>query len=466
MEEKIHFYYTNDLHSHFDNWSKVATYFKHLKTFHQSKKSPCYFVDIGDHLDRVHPVTEATMGRANVDMINAIGFDVVTLGNNEGITLSYEDLYHLYDHANFQVVCSNLNSLVHENPAWLEKSTIIETDSGVKIGVIGLTAAFNPYYNLLGWHASSPFETLEQYVTPLKDETDIIILLSHLGISEDRHIARHFPDIDIIIGGHTHHLLRTGEVVHETLLTAAGKFCSHVGEVILTWDHDLQKLVSKEAYAVNIDHLRKDPAMEGKIQKYDAEVKEALGQPIITINQPIEVNWFKETKIIRKLTDFVKEWTNADVGMLNAGLLLAGFTSGDITYQDVHRNCPHPINACVVSLKGSELLEVVRASFTRELMELQLKGFGFRGEKIGRMVFSGLDVDTDFHSNGHEYVKQVNFQGTPLEQNRTYLLATADMFTFGRLLPEIARAETKILYLPEFLRELLVMTLKDNFSNH
>ncbi|MDY0408803.1 hypothetical protein [Paracerasibacillus soli] len=63
MIEKFSFYYTNDLHSQFSNWSQVATFMKQKKHFHAKKKESCWLFDIGDHVDRVHPIAEAFMGR-------------------------------------------------------------------------------------------------------------------------------------------------------------------------------------------------------------------------------------------------------------------------------------------------------------------------------------------------------------------------------------------------------------------
>jgi len=152
--------------------------------------------------------------------------------------------------------------------------------------------------------------------------------------------------------------------------------------------------------------------------------------------------------------------------MLNAGLLMDQLAAGDVTYKDIHRICPHPINPCVVELTGSELMEVIRASFTKEFMELKLKGFGFRGEVLGRMIFSGLTVETVVREDGSEYVEHVGFRGETLDKNRTYYVATADTFTFGRLLPEIAKSTTKHFFLPEFIRDILAYTLTNNFTEY
>jgi 5'-nucleotidase len=465
MEEKLYFYYTNDLHSNFEQWPRVTAFMKESMAARKARDNDYWLVDIGDHMDRVHPISEATMGKANIQLMNDIGYDFATFGNNEGITLAHDDLYQLYDNAEFQIVCTNFHSLDCQTPFWLNQKTKFTSASGVRIGVLGLTAPFNDYYHLLGWHVSSVFDELDKYVQELKLETDIIILLSHLGLSEDQEIARRYNDIDVIIGGHTHHLLRTGEKINNTIITAAGKHCSFVGEVVLTWDHHIKKLIHKEAYATDITTYAKDMETEHKIELLQEDAEQRLNYPIVHTDYPIEVGWFKNTKVMRELTNTLREFTDADIAMLNSGLLLESLPAGKITYQDVHRICPHPINPVTVDLTGSEILEVIRVSLTKQFTEFQLKGFGFRGKVIGKMVFSGIEVVSNFHANGEEYVKTVLLpDGSELDTNQTYKLGTADAFTFGRLLPEIARSDTKHYFLPEFLRDLLVTTLEKHYS--
>ena len=460
MKEKLYFYYTNDLHSNFAQWPRVAGFFKDAKANRIARNESFWLMDVGDHADRVHPITEATMGKANVQLMNDLGYDVATIGNNEGITLGHDDLFHLYDDADFLVSCANLHSMDQIEPDWLQPTVKLTSMNGIKIGVIGLTAPFNDFYELLDWHISSTFRALDKYVEELKQSTDIIILLSHLGLNEDQEIARRYRDIDVIIGGHTHHLLRTGEHINNTIITAAGKHCHFVGEVILTWDHVEKKVVNKEAFATDISHIAKDLPTEQTLIELQETADDLLGKPIVYLKKPIEVRWFKHTEIMQQLTNTVKAWTNADCAMLNAGLLIDQLPAGDVTYGDIHRICPHPINPCVVTLNGNELLEVIRASITKDFMEMKLKGFGFRGEVLGRMIFSGIKVETAFHESG-EYVKDVTYHGRPLDPSHTYRVATADTFTFGRLLPEVAKSETKDFFLPEFLRDLLADTLRN-----
>src|SRR5699024_9139676 len=334
MQEKLYFYYTNDLHSYFEHWPRVTGFLKSETEKRRENNESYWIADIGDHIDRVDPIAEAFMGKANVELLNEAGYNIVTIGNNEGITLSHEDLYKLYDEADFEVVCANLNSM-RESPAWLKSSVQVQSIHGLNLGIIGLTEPFNDFYELLDWHISPPISTLEKFIHQLKQSVDVIVLLSHLGINDDREIARRFPDIDVIIGGHTHHLLRTGEELNNTIITAAGKHCSYVGEVILTWDDSLGKLVNQDAYAIDITHLPKDLETEKHLFHLNEESAQHLDKAIVFLEEPIEVKWFDYTDIMKQLTDTMKAWTKADCAMLNAGLLLDRFPAGDVTYSNI-----------------------------------------------------------------------------------------------------------------------------------
>ncbi len=460
MKEKIFLYYTNDLHSHFENWPQIIGYFNQQKDKRERQGQSYWLLDNGDHVDRFHPIAEGLMGKGNVELLNQAGYHFANLGNNEGITLSREGLYELYDEADFEVLCANLKREKEPQPLWLKDHKVVESKQGVKIGVIGLTAPFQLFYSMLGWSVELPYETLERELSALSEQTDIIVLLSHLGINDDEEIARRFKEIDIIIGGHTHHLFRSGEFIGNTLLTAAGKHGTHLGEVMLEWDHERGELTGKEAYAIPTEDMAKDQVTVEALRAIEEEATANLKEHVTQLPVSEEVGWFHETKLMKGLVDTLKEWTEADIAMLNAGVLLDHLSAGEVCYEDVHRICPHPMNPCKVELNGDELLEVIRAAHTKEFTEVKLKGFGFRGEVIGRMVFSGVEIHTKKDDLGNERIQEVLFKGESLKPDGVYQVATADTFTFGRLLPEVAYAKNKKYYMPELLRDLLVATLK------
>src|SRR5699024_6665724 len=140
---------------------------------------------------------------------------------------------------------------------------------------------FNPYYHLLGWDAKEIEKVVADVIVKMKQETDVIVLLSHLGINEDERIAHLFPVIDVIIGGHTHHLFKTGEKVKNTLLTAAGKLGAFAGEVILPCDHDQKELTNTEAYAIAVTHLDPDVKTFQLLDQLELKSDEILQQTLL-----------------------------------------------------------------------------------------------------------------------------------------------------------------------------------------
>ncbi|MBP2966750.1 metallophosphoesterase, partial [Acinetobacter baumannii] len=108
MQEKIHLLHTNDLHSHFENWPKIRRLLIDRQNKLKASKTDYLTVDLGDFMDRFHPLTDATNGIANVEIMNQVNYDYVTIGNNEGITNSKQQLNNLYREANFSVLLANI----------------------------------------------------------------------------------------------------------------------------------------------------------------------------------------------------------------------------------------------------------------------------------------------------------------------------------------------------------------------
>jgi 2',3'-cyclic-nucleotide 2'-phosphodiesterase (5'-nucleotidase family) len=110
---------------------------------------------------------------------------------------------------------------------------------GKKIGVIGVmvpmvtdrmkTAPLSAYL----W--SNPVQTVESQVAELRSQTDAIILLSHLGYSQDLALAGKLDGIDLIFGGHSHTLVNPPQRVNQTWICQAGSHAKHLA----TYRYDL-----------------------------------------------------------------------------------------------------------------------------------------------------------------------------------------------------------------------------------
>ncbi len=447
--ETIHIYHTNDLHSHFERWPRIHQWLSQHKKWYQEAGDEVFLFDVGDFVDRWHPLTEATMGKANTELLNKGDFTAVTIGNNEGINLAYGDLAHLYDQAKFDVLTANLykENLIH--PDWNKPYKVYKTQSGTKLGVIGLTAFFPHLYQLLGWHLTEPIAELRKWIGLVREEADILILLSHLGIQNDEKIAAEFPEIDVILGGHTHHILQNGKIVNDVLLGAAGKYGNFVGEMLLVVDSQ-KKIVHKKAYLFDVNELPAPVNEQEEIEALYQEGKMLLSEKITDLPSPLVSDPFQKTELATLLCRTLREWCETDCAFVNAGLLL-GSLEGVVTEYDLLTVCPHPINPCKIELTGSELAEVLEQTKNPDWPHKQIVGFGFRGTVMGIFIYDQIE----FAGGGKIFIK-----GKEIDPEGRYTLALPDMFTFGRFFPAIYESKHKKYYLPEFLRDLLKWKLR------
>jgi 2',3'-cyclic-nucleotide 2'-phosphodiesterase (5'-nucleotidase family) len=449
--EVIHIYHTNDLHSHFEHWPRIHHFLQERKKWHEHAGEEFLLFDLGDHADRSHPLTEATHGNVNVELLNNAGYHAVTIGNNEGITFPHEDLEHLYDHRLFDVLLANLYRESGQRPSWVKANQIYETKKGMKVAVIGLTACYPHLYQLMGWKITDPYEELKNQLQELKGHSDMIILLSHLGIHDDEQIAREFPEIDVIIGGHTHHIFHEGKIVEDALLACAGKYGMFVGHICLTIDPEEKKMVEKKAWLYDTNDM---PPVIDEVQQVEElfhSGKEMLSTEIISKHYVHT----SQDELARLLCNALREICAADCAFINKGIILESLDPGVVTKFDLHRICPHPINPCVVELTGAELKEVLLQTLDEKWSDMQIMGFGFRGKIMGEMVYSGI------HMTRRRQYHLLTVQGKLIESEQKYTVAIPDMFTFGKFFPAIFRAEHKEYILPDFMRHLLARKIRE-----
>ncbi|WP_071460583.1 bifunctional metallophosphatase/5'-nucleotidase [Bacillus massilinigeriensis] len=440
--ETIHIYHSNDLHSHFEHWESIRQLLQDRRAWHEQEGDDVFVFDIGDHMDRWHPYSDATRGKGNCQLLNEAGYDAITIGNNEGITLSYENLDEMYDERAFHVLAANLYNEDGERPAWANPYQIYHSKSGKRIAAIGLTVNYTHFYDLLGWKVTDPYDELEKALRELAGKADVFLLLSHLGLHEDEKIAELFPEIDVIIGGHTHHILHEGKMVGDTLICGAGKYGQFIGHITIELNEVEIRPSAKKAFLYDMTEQSSVDDTEAEILYHTG--KQLLQTPVKTLEKPIPGDAMATQGLPELLCDELKQFTGGDVAFLNAGLLLGGLQN-TVTEYDLLSVCPHPINPCTVILTGAELKEVLLQAMTDKWTSMQIRGLGFRGTVMGKMVFSGVTKS--------EGMFVIN--GRSLEYKAEYTVAIPDMFTFGRFFPEIYRCTKKQYFLPDFMRDLL-----------
>jgi len=457
----LHILHTNDLHSQFASMPQIATCLREHRQKWELQGEQVLTVDIGDHLDRMSIKTEATWGKTNVEVLNRSGYQYVTIGNNEGLTLPKDKLDQLYTDAQFTVILNNLHEPGDKQPDWAVPY-VIHDCANLRVALLGTTVSFAPFYELLGWQAEEPFAILAQQIAVLRDQVDVMIVLSHLGLSTDREMAVQIPGIDLILGAHTHHLLQQGERIGETLIAQAGRSGEYVGHVTLEMD-DNGKLTSAAQVLRSADYPP-DPQMVQYLARERQRADQLLAEEVAFLPAELKVDWHRETPFGTFLAACLRHWTKAEIALANGGLLLQDLGPGAVTRKDLLMCAPHPINPCTVRLTGEQLLRVLSQAILPDTVNKELRGFGFRGKINGWMGIDGLHVK--YVLQPEPAIVEVRVGAELLQKDRVYHVATVDMYLMNRLFPELMEGSEPQFYLPEVLREILAACLQDGTLLH
>ncbi|MCQ6558586.1 bifunctional metallophosphatase/5'-nucleotidase [Paenibacillus mendelii] len=452
--------YSNDIHSRLEQAAKMASYIADSRRMHGTDR--VLAIDIGDHMDRMRLETEGSDGLVNIELLNEAGYEAVTLGNNEGLTFTVEQLEQAYSReAKFMTICANMRRTdKSDQPEWLQPSTIIRKGC-LKIGLIGVTAAFSDFYTLLGWDVTDPLEEVQAQVSALRSRVDVLVVMSHLGLTLDRRMAQEVNGIDLILGGHTHHLLEEPELIGTTRVCAAGKFGEYIGRIEIRMDPVTDR-PSYSTVCVPVAAYEEQPEASDIIKSYKNTAAERLAIVVTKLASPMPVRMDRESPLGNLLAAGLRRWAGAEIGIVNTGQLLGGLAEGDVTEGEIHALCPSPINPCGMRLTGRAILRALEQSLLSEYIDKPIRGFGFRGSVLGTLAVDGMNIHWNPDRPAFDKIVSITVNDEPFDSNRVYTVGTIDMFTFG-VGYETIKSGTEIRYfLPEFIRNVLAEELRSN----
>lgn len=214
----------------------------------RSEHPDLLLVDCGD-ISQGTPYYNMFGGELEVKAMNLMGYDAMTIGNHE-FDNGLDNLARLIRLADFPVVCANYDVTGTVLEGLVQPDVVIERD-GLRIGLFGLGAELDGLVQsdkCEGVRFLDPVETARREVKRLREDEqcDVVVCLSHLGISgdesdpiSDQALVRGTQGIDLVLGGHSHTYMERPRY----LMNAAGKSVpvmhvgkngTYVGKIILT----------------------------------------------------------------------------------------------------------------------------------------------------------------------------------------------------------------------------------------
>ena len=378
MAGKTVILHTNDVHGAVEGYAYIAQ----LKADYEAKGAEVILVDAGDYSQGTTYVS-STKGADAVTMMNAAGYDVVTLGNHE-FDYGYAQLKENMSKAKFKVVCADVFN--EDGTPIFDASYTYTTKSGVKVGFFGMetpetqTKANPALIKGLTFADKDAFnKAAADQVAALKD-ADVVICLAHLGVdaesapyrSTDLYAA--VKGIDFIIDGHSHTVMTKGEKGEP--IQSTGTAFKNIGVIVI--DDASKKIESNSLYEIKED-TAKDATVAAAAKVIVDRVNNEYGTKFAT--SKVELNGAKapngnrdsETNNGDLITDAMR-WkvlqnkdgltVNEDhvVAITNGGGIRAAIAKGDVTKKDINTVLPFGNTVAVVYVTGEQLLEALEAS--------------------------------------------------------------------------------------------------------
>ena len=167
---------------------------------------------------------------AIVEAFNHMGCDAITIGDDD-LLFGREDLLRILNQAAFPVVSANLIGTESGDP--LFQPYVIREAGGLKIGLFGLSSEpRGPLADRFdGLTVLDPFASAPRMLAILREKSDIIVLLSHLGYAKDMELARKVDGIHVIVGGHTGVNLSYPRIIRNTVVVQVSKRGRRLGRI-------------------------------------------------------------------------------------------------------------------------------------------------------------------------------------------------------------------------------------------
>lgn len=369
--------HSNDVHGAIEGYAYMAG----LKADFADKGADVIVADAGDYSQGTTYVS-TTKGKDAIDMMNAVGYDVATLGNHE-FDYGWAQLKENLSAAAFQVLCAD----VFEGGSSIYAGHTIIEKGGVKIGFFGMETPeaqtkTNPalIQGLTFKVEDEMYACAQAEVDALKNEgADVIICLAHLGLDAESEPNRsvdmlgNVSGIDMVIDGHSHTVITA---TAEQAIQSTGTAFANVGVIVI--DNATKAIVDNYLIACG-ETTPKDATVEAAAQTIIDRVNAEYGQ--VFAESKVELNGDKapngnrdsETNLGDLITDSMLWAVTKDensvtvpienvVAITNGGGIRAWIHQGDVTKKDVNTVLPFGNTVAVVYVTGSELWEALEAS--------------------------------------------------------------------------------------------------------
>ena len=374
--------YDNDVHCNVDSYEDMAA----LKKEMQEQSNYVSVVSCGDYLQG-DVIGAISKGKAIVQIMNKVGYDVVAIGNHE-FDYGVPRLKSLVKSMNAKVVASNFVKKSTGKPVF--RSYTIKTYGKKKVAFVGVTTPESftkstPAYfqNSKGefiydFYGDSTGKLLAERVqkvvnTARKNGADYVVALTHMGTEgvttqwDVQHLIKNTYGIDVVLDGHSHSTVPSMKVKNKNgkkiTVSSTGTKFSNIGQLVIRKNGS----ITTELIPIDEEHQYEDAETKAYIDqvkaKYEKRLNQVIGKTEVDLTT-LSANGERairnaETNMGDFCTDAVRSAMDADVAIINGGGIRADIAAGDITYKDLVSVFPWNNELCVIEATGQQIKDAL-----------------------------------------------------------------------------------------------------------
>ncbi|MBR4256208.1 MAG: 5'-nucleotidase C-terminal domain-containing protein, partial [Clostridia bacterium] len=361
------------------------------------------------------------MGLSTIELMNILAPDVTTIGNHE-IDYGIAHLLFLEKCARFPII--NADLYITLNNARLFKPYLNIEIGGMRVMFIGLLTeevisstksekVIGTYINVAE-AAKEVGIIADNYRTK---DTDILMLLTHIGIEKDRELASLLNSewgVDMIIGGHSHTFMDAPEVVNGIPIVQAGTGSGQIGRFDIVYDDEKKKIVDIKWRLQPIDESTapSDPVADQLLQSYKSETDAKYHRMVTTFARALtHPSRIQETEMGNLYADLLQEDSSFDIMMMGSGAIRKKVMGPVVEYQDMLENTPFDDKMYMIKVKGDEF---------RRMIQYVMRDDAWEGHTEFYQYSKGVRIV--YRKSTHK-LEELSLHGKEIEDNDELLIA-------------------------------------------
>lgn len=348
----------------------VAHYIRQTRAAERAKGARVIVVDCGDFFQGT-PEGNLTSGKLIVDTFNAVGYDVLCVGNHD-FDFGPAVTRMLAERARFPFIAANVHLKgSRDPPSWLSTSVSFQD---LKLELLGLLTSDMPNVTMERAREGLDFEREEDALKRLgwtQAGDGARVLLTHVGVDREKQLIA-FAKIDALCGGHSHTPL--AENVGPTAYVQSGSKTSHVGRVDLLLQ-DGRVIEAKSSLHVPLVSEGEDADITAIIKKYAVEIDKVMDEVVGEL--AVDLALVKEPRsspLGNYMTDVMRDATGAEIAIHNRTGIRASLPKGVVKRRDAFQVSPFGNTLVTMKLKGSDLRELFAEALKEDRHFLEVSG--------------------------------------------------------------------------------------------